>query len=129
MASLIDAAQAGDVDRVRALLKRGRYPVDCFDSSGMTSLHYACSNGDLHVVRVLVSEFKANVNVQAIIGKNFCTPLHYACEEGHVGTVKALVSEFQGPDQAGQVWSISIALCLSGRACGCCQTIIVRVQG
>ena len=53
--------------------------------------NYACENGHLAVVRVLISDFNADVNIASSMG----TPLHYACKNGHVSVVRALVSEFK----------------------------------
>ena len=54
----------------------------------MRQLH----EGHLDVVRVLISEFKADVNVQDISG---VTPLHKAASRGNLGVVRVLISEFK----------------------------------
>ena len=55
---LLLAAKSGDVDEVRRLLNEGRYEgrytVNCTDSDGWTPLHFACQNGDLRMIRMLV---------------------------------------------------------------------------
>ena len=56
------------------------------------NLHKAAGAGQLGVVRVLVSEFKADVNAQ---GTFDVSPLHKAAENGHLDVVRVLVSEFK----------------------------------
>ena len=89
---LHEAAQSGDVDKVRKLLKGGEYDVSCVDEDEKTPLHQAASKGHLGVVRVLVSEFKADVNACT---KHGYTPLHWAARWGHLDVVKVLISEFK----------------------------------
>ena len=60
------AARDGDVDQIRELLQQGKYQVNCTDNNGWTPLHWACDNGCLGVVRVLVLEFKADLTIKTI---------------------------------------------------------------
>ena len=62
---LFKVIKCGDVDQARNLLERGKYDVNSiWDKDGMTLLHHACEQGHLDIVRMLVSEFKADVNVE-----------------------------------------------------------------
>ena len=87
---LHDAAKSGDVDKVRRLLrhKGGKYKVECPTYDGCTSLHLAASKGHLDVVRVLLSEFKANADARTNSSK---TPLHLAASKGHLDVVRILL--------------------------------------
>ena len=91
------AAWSGDVDKVRKLLGSGIYSVSCVvRGGGETPLHKAAERGHLDVVRVLVSEFKANVNVLGSSGDmKGDAPLHKAAAEGHLDVVRVLISEFK----------------------------------
>ena len=57
------AAESGDVDKVSEILEHGEYNVNCTDSIGKTPLYYACGMGNLNVVRVLVSEYEADLSI------------------------------------------------------------------
>ena len=72
---VLNAARLGDMDKLRELLEN-KYNINFTDSSGQAPLHYACSNGNLEVVKMLISEFKANVNSTDSVGR---TPLHNTC--------------------------------------------------
>ena len=89
---LHEAAHSGEVDKVRELLKGGKYDVNCVDLAGWTPLHEAVSRGHLGVVKVLALEFKADVNARDNDGN---TPLHRAILEGHLGVVRFLLTEFK----------------------------------
>ena len=88
---LFEAARSGDVEKVREILECGKCTVNCTDSVGWTPLHWACLKGHVDVVRVLVSEFKANMTIQTLFGGKGYTALHYSCREGHVDIVRTLV--------------------------------------
>ena len=72
---LFKATQSGDVEKVREILEHGKCTVNCTDSTGWTPLHWACKKGYVAVVRVLVSEFKADMTIRTSSG---ATPLIYA---------------------------------------------------
>lgn len=60
------AAGSGDVDKVRQLLEHGSYHVNCTESLGQTPLHYACSEGRVSTVKLLVLDYNADKNIQDV---------------------------------------------------------------
>ena len=70
-----DAANRGDVDMARELLKHVKYDVNCRDWLEWTPLHYACSGGHMDMVRMLISKFQADTTLQSRYGD---TPLQKA---------------------------------------------------
>ena len=60
------------------------------NSTGNTPLHCACNSGHLAVVRYLVEDRGAQVDVR---NSNGFTPLHLACNNGHLAVVQYLVEE------------------------------------
>ena len=87
------ATQWDDVEKVREILKCGKCTVNYTDFFGLTPLHWACQSGYLaDVVRVLVSEFKADMTILTPSG---FTPLMLAAKHGHDNKVHALLSDSQ----------------------------------
>ena len=89
---LHNAAELGDLDRTRKLLQSGKYDVD-MKAGGYcyTALHCACFHGHIDMVRMLISEFKADVNIRDSYDD---TPLHHAARNGNEDIVLALFHEF-----------------------------------
>lgn len=58
------------------------------DTTGMTSLHWACANGHLDVVRLLLLN---GGNIFARTVSNHLTPLHFACRAGHQKVIQLLM--------------------------------------
>src|SRR5262249_43652077 len=85
-ANLFDAATAGDVAGVRALLSE-HADVNAKQSTGDTALILAARSGESEVVQVLLAS-QANVNVQDFWGR---TALMYASEKGSLPSVQALL--------------------------------------
>ena len=88
---LHSAANSGDVDKARELLKHGRYDVNCRDEIGWTPLHEACDSGHVDMVRMLISEFQADTTLQSVSGE---TPLHIAAWSGRGEVALTLITEF-----------------------------------
>lgn len=123
---LHQAVVAGDVLRVKALLDAGAR-LDFADSSGMTSITYACAKR-ADIFKVLLEEFpdpvayrgysgmsvlhvaasagnlesmalclEKGLDVNARSGIGGYTPLHRAAEQGHVEAVKVLLDAGADP--------------------------------
>ncbi|MBX5496613.1 MAG: ankyrin repeat domain-containing protein, partial [Bryobacteraceae bacterium] len=82
------AARAGDLEKVKALLREGA-PVNARDSLGGTALHDAAWAGEREVVEALLD---AGADVNAEHTEAGSTPLHYAVITNHLEIVKLLLS-------------------------------------
>ena len=87
MASLHEAAAAGEVERVGELLAGGA-DVHAMDATGATALGKAARNGHAHAVRRLLD---ANANPKATSGRLGATMLHFAAEAGSIEVIRALL--------------------------------------
>jgi ankyrin repeat protein len=81
------AAYRGDIDKVRSILEKGTN-VDVRDKAGHTSLFYAASAGQLHVIEFLISK-GADVNAKDNRGGEM--PLFYAGDAGWKKVVELLI--------------------------------------
>ncbi|XP_034190720.1 palmitoyltransferase Hip14 [Osmia lignaria lignaria] len=88
------AAQYNDLDRVKALLKKGT-PIDAEDFAGYTALHYAARNGNDDICKFLI-ENGAAVNARTRCGR--ATPLHRAAMQGHSQIVRLLLKSGANPN-------------------------------
>ncbi|HWP38125.1 MAG TPA: ankyrin repeat domain-containing protein [Gemmatimonadales bacterium] len=81
------AAQRGDLEAVRTLLKQGA-DVNAAQADGMTALHWAAQSGNVPMLRVLLS---AGASTAAITRLGWYTPLHLASREGHAEAIRMLL--------------------------------------
>ncbi len=89
-----DAAERGDLEAVRALLRQGA-DVNTAQSDGMTALHWAASNNDVAVARTLLY---AGATVRARTRLGAYTPLHLASRGGHAEVVRLILEAGADPD-------------------------------
>ena len=82
-----DAAQRGDTDAVRTLLKEGA-DVNAAQGDGMTALHWSALNGDLKTMNVLLY---AGATTEVLTRVGAYTPLHLASSRGHGAAVTRLL--------------------------------------
>ncbi len=85
------ASARGDVDSVKALLRKDPNLISAFSSNdGWGALHWAAYMGRLDVIKLLL-ENGADVNIRN--GANNITPLFWAVHTGHLDAAKLLVEK------------------------------------
>ncbi|MXX71689.1 MAG: hypothetical protein F4205_04345 [Gemmatimonadetes bacterium] len=89
-----DAAMRGDASTVRALIAEGA-DVNAAQGDGMTALHWAASNRDPGLARILL-EAGADVGAGTRIGRY--TPLHVAAQAGAGEVVEILLAAGADPN-------------------------------
>lgn len=82
-APVADAAQRGDVEAVRTLLRRGA-DVNAAQGDGMTALHWAAEQGNTELVETLLY---AGASTAATTRNGNYTALHLAARSGHAEAV------------------------------------------
>ena len=93
---LADAAQQGDKDVIRALLKE-KVDVNVAHGDGMTPLHWAAFNDDLDAAALLIS---AGASPKATTRVGAITPMLIACKNGNPAMVKAMLDAGAQPNAA-----------------------------
>jgi ankyrin repeat protein len=92
-APVADAAMRGDVETVRALVKRGA-DVNAAQGDGMTALHWAARMGDAALAEVLLS---AGARTDAATRNGAYTALHLASRTGSAEVVRRLLKAGADP--------------------------------
>jgi ankyrin repeat protein len=87
-AQIAAAAESGDREAVRALLKKG-LDVNEAQGDGTTALHWAAIKGDAELAQMLIF---AGANVRATTRIGAYTPLYLAAKGGYSGVVAALLA-------------------------------------
>jgi ankyrin repeat protein len=87
-APVADAAEKGDIDAVRELVRSGT-DVNAAQGDGMTALHWAAQREDVPMAQLLIL---AGANVEATTRLGGYRPLHLASQEGSTGLVDALIA-------------------------------------
>ena len=77
--ALFTAIKDGDIGKVRNILDLNKKLINAKKENGMTPLHEAVYQGNLDIVKALISR-GADVNAQK---KGGFTPLHVAAQRGH----------------------------------------------
>ncbi len=85
--AVADAAQGGDREAVRALLKQAA-DVNAAQADGMTALHWAAMRNDAELAQTLLY---AGANVKATTRINGYTPLLLAAKNGNAAVLEPLI--------------------------------------
>jgi len=93
-APVADAAERGDLEEVRALLRQGA-DVNTAQSDGMTALHWAARNNDVEIVKTLLY---AGATFRATTRLGGYTPLHLASRGGHTEAAELILAAGADPD-------------------------------
>src|ERR671913_1625212 len=109
-APIASAAQARDIETVRALLKQGG-DVGAAQSDGMTALHWAALHGDTPLASLLLT---AGANVRATTRLGDYTPLHLASQHGRSHVMQTLIAA--GADVSARSATGATPLLLAARA-------------
>lgn len=118
-----DAAQRGDSEAVRALLKQGA-DVNVPQSDGMTALHWAAENGGAELTEMLMY---AGAHLEAGTRIGSYTPLHLASEAANVVVVAALLGA--GADANARTTAGGASPLHLAAATGSVQTIELLLDG
>ena len=86
--AFLDAANRGDLEQVKALLKGNPNLVFRKDTIGMTALHLAAKNGHKGTAELLLAN-NAEVNAKTKSGN---TPLHIAADAGRKEVTELLLA-------------------------------------
>lgn len=102
-----DAAQRGDIEAVRTLLRDGA-DVNAPQGDGMTALHWTALSGDLKTMNVLLY---AGATTEVLTRVGAYTPLHLASSRGHGASVARLLEAGSkpGPTTATGVQPLHLA--------------------
>ena len=89
-----DAAQRGEAEEIRNLLRQGADP-SAAQPDGMTALHWSALNDQLDIVETLIF---AGATLQPATRVGGYTPLHLASRAGNAEVVAALLDAGANPD-------------------------------
>jgi ankyrin repeat protein len=108
--TIADAAKAGDIAAVKAMLTNGG-DVNAAHGDGMTALHWAASNGDAALTQMLLS---AGANIRATTRLGGITALHIASQGGHANVVAALIAAGADANTATSTGATAVMLAARG---------------
>ena len=87
---LLEACQCGDLEVVKAEVKRGADPKEK-DVDGLAGIHHAARAGNCTIIKHLLEQCGVGVDDKYQAGK---TALYLATYNGHEDVVRMLVDEF-----------------------------------
>lgn len=101
IATGVQAARAGDIEKLRAWLRESNNPND-YDADGWTPLLWASARGHAEAVRVLLD---AGADIAQGHRQSQALPVHMAGHSGDVASAKALLD--RRPDHLNAVWDLN----------------------
>lgn len=119
-APVAEAAQRGDVEAVRSLLRDGADP-NAAQPDGMTALHWAAARDQVEVAQVLLY---AGATSRATTRLGGYTPLHIASRSGHTAVAKTLLDSGADPNAWTTTGATPLHLAADADAAGVIEALI-----
>ena len=117
-----DAAQRGDLEEVRSLLRSGS-DVNAAQNDGMTALHWAATRGHVEIARTLLY---AGATVRATTRLGGYTPLHLAARAGHAGIAEILLDAGADPNAFTSTGVAPMHFAADADAAGVVEALVER---
>ncbi len=115
-----DAAQRGEVEEIRNLLRQGADPSEA-QPDGMTALHWSALNNQLDIVETLIF---AGATLQPATRVGGYTPLHLASRSGNAEVVAALLAAGANPDILTGTGAASLHFASEANAVGVVNALV-----
>ena len=115
-----DAAQRGEVEEIRNLLRQGADPSEA-QPDGMTALHWSALNNQLDIVETLIF---AGATLQPATRVGGYTPLHLASRSGNAEVVAALLEAGANPDILTGTGAASLHFASEANAVGVVNALV-----
>lgn len=119
-APVAEAAQRGDVEAVRTLLRDGADP-NAAQPDGMTALHWAAARDQVEVAQVLLY---AGATSRATTRLGGYTPLHIASRSGNTAVAKVLLDAGADPNAWTTTGATALHLAADADAAGVIESLI-----
>lgn len=117
---LADAAQQGDAEAVRALLKQ-KVDVNASQGDGSTALHWAAHNDDVEMAKALLA---AGASVKATTRIGAATPLFMACRNGSAAMIEVLIKGGSDPNSTDEHGTTPLMMAASAGNADAVKTLI-----
>lgn len=117
-----DAAERGDLEAVRELLRQGADP-NAAQSDGMTALHWAATDNEAEIARTLLY---AGATVRATTRLGGYTPLHLAGRAGHAEVATILLEAGADPDAATSTGVTAMHFAADANAAQVVEALVTR---
>ncbi len=117
-----DAAMAGDLEVVRALLQQG-VDVNAAQGDGMTGLHWTALYGDVEMAKMLLY---AGANVRASTRLGAFTPLILASKCGQASMVSTLLEAGANPNESTTNGTTALMLAAASGSVDAVTTLLDR---
>lgn len=88
--TVFDWVKEGNLTKIQNLSCSEEININELCEEGLSLLHWAADRGSLEIVRFLIQNLKADIDIKDVDGQ---TPLHYAASCGHAEVVKYLLDK------------------------------------
>lgn len=117
-----DAAEAGDVEAVRALVRDGG-DVNAAQGDGMTALHWAAFREDVALAEMLLF---AGANLDASTRLGAYTPLLVASKTGNAALIETLLEASADPNRASSLGTTPLMLAAASGSTDAVEVLLRR---